>query len=713
MKLLPLILSILISSGSLVVKTGLYGQAVQNILADSLRKEALSEVGVAKISTQLELALLIFENENQEAKVLAQSALAGAQEIGDKVSQMRAYYIYGRILLDADDIAQSLIYYDSALYISNLIGDTEYKGEILFRKGVNYYNINDQVKALETYREALAACREADDFKVRGSIYSMMGTIYRVNGIYDRAIEYNIRASLNYEKANFEEGYAWINYLLGRIYADLNSSQKALGYFEESLRIYERIASLDGNENGVAICHEQIALQELNLGNYENARLSIDEVLNIHKRGGSKYGISSAYTIYGKIEYSAKNFPLAEDYLRKSLDLKEEIEDLKGFSVVYEFLGLCLVAKGQVNDGIQMIKQGLHQAELNNQRKIQLDINKKLAAIYLSANNQELANFYQNEVIEIQDELLFGAASIKMEQLQSFYEIEEKNSQILELEQENELNSLRIQKHRSTQILMIIGILLAVFIAVVIFLFNRRIEQNNLQLKKLNITKDKLFSIISHDLRGPVGTALGLSEVLLEKIEDKNGSDLKLYSHSLYNNLCETHDLMTNLLQWAQAQFKGIKSSPETLSMNHMANIALKPVANSAERKHIKITVDIDDKISVWADRSMLTAILRNLISNAIKFSNEHGTILIHAIQRNRRTEVCIEDNGIGMSSETLDKLFSLHSNSSTFGTAGEKGTGLGLILCKDFVEMQKGEIWVESTPNKGSSFFFTIPFRD
>ncbi len=713
MKIFLWILSILVLPGYFILPTAVYGQTSQDVIADSLRKELRSETGGEKIATQLELALHIFENENQEAKELAKTALGSAQEAGDRKLEMRSYFVLGRVFMAFDELELSQAYYDSALFISDLIGDIEYKGEILFRKGVNYYKNSDQVQALQTYSEALAACREVDDFKMQGSIYSMMGTLFRVNGMYDRAIEYNIKSRLNYKKANFEEGNAWVNYLLGRIYADLKSPQKALEYFKESIEIYEHIASQDGNNNGVAICLEQIAMQELLLGNHQEARSSIDKVMNIHTEGQSIYGISSAYIIYGKIEYSAGNFLLAENYFSKSLDLKKQIGDVLGFSVIYEYLGLCLVAKGQVNEGLKLIQQGLQQAELNQQRKIELDIHKRLSAIYLSINEPGQASFYQNEVIEIQNELLFGAASIKMEQLQAFYEIDEKTNQILELEKENEINSLRIQQQRTYQIFMVIGIFLAAIIALTIYLFSRKIQRNNQELNELNRTKDKLFSIISHDLKGPMGTTQGLSEVLLQKLETKNDSDFKEIFLSMHNNINETYDLLTNLLQWASAQIKGIKYSPETLALNDFAHKALKSIANQAEEKNIRMTVDMDKNIKVRADRYMLDAILRNLISNAIKFTNEDGNIVVQAIQKSRAIQVCIKDDGIGMSSDRLNKLFSLDTNTSTNGTKGERGTGLGLIVCKEFLDMHKGKIWVESVPDKGSSFCFTLPAMD
>jgi len=704
------IFSILFILAPFIFGSTAIANTVQQRKTDSLRLEIEERNGAEKITSQLELALLIFENSNQEAKELAKSALSSAKEIGDIDLQLRAFLVHGRVFMGSEELDLSQAYYDSALFLSDLIAEVEYKGEILFRQGVNQYKKGDQVKALETYAEALAACRETENFKIMGSVYSMMGTIFRINGMYDRAIEYNIKSALNYNKANYEEGNAWVNYLLGRIYTDINLPQRALDYFYESLRIYEQFASMDGNKNGVSICQEQIALQELRLGNHDKARSSIDIVLRIHTEGDSKYGISSAFTIFGKIEYSAGNYTLAEDYLRKSLDLKREIDDVMGYSANYEYLGLCQVATGQVEEGIITIKQGLQQAETNLQKKIQLDICKKLAEIYMSINELEKASFYQNEVIEIQNDLLFRAASVKMEQLQAFYEIDEQNSQILELEKENEISSLRIQQQRTFQVVMVIGILLALVLAIVIYLFNRKIQRSNQQLKELNITKDKLFSIISHDLQGPMGTTRGLSEVLLEKLDDKSDPDFKEILQSMHNNINETFDLLTNLLQWARTQIEGIRFNPEILTLHAIANKVLKSLSYQAQKKGIKLKVDIEEGVELKADANMLDAIVRNLISNAIKFTNEGGNIVISAIQKHDGTTICIKDDGIGMTSDTMKNLFSLDTNTSTHGTLGEKGTGLGLIVCKEFVGLHKGEIWVESNPNGGSTFCFTIP---
>ena len=221
---------------------------------DSLREKLSQTTGAEKISAQLDLALFIHEKNENEAFDLANAALESAVETGNKNLEMRAYYVLGRSYFANNNHALSETCYNRALGISNEIGENRFKGEILFRKGVIEHRSGESIQALDLFNEAVQVCRLSENYKSAGSAYSMMGTIFRLNGLYDRAIEYIIKSKLNYEKADFTEGDAWSAYLLGRIYADLKLSDKALEYFREALAKYQEMAAIDGKYNGVAIC---------------------------------------------------------------------------------------------------------------------------------------------------------------------------------------------------------------------------------------------------------------------------------------------------------------------------------------------------------------------------------------------------------------------------------------------------------------------------
>jgi signal transduction histidine kinase len=605
---------------------------------------------------------------------------------------------------------QSEACYDSALIISNSIDDKWYKGEILYYLGLNLYNKGKEMEALESYNQALQYSRLSQNFAIMGSTYSMMGNIYRVNGLYDRAIEYIIKSKLNYEKANFQEGYGWAAYLLGRIYADLKLEYKAREYFKEALQIYEQVAEKEGDKRGLAICYEQLGLLSLTAGNLREASRDIDNSLRIYSENGSKYGISNAYKNLGKIEYAKGNYTVAEEYLNKALARKQEIGDVGSLSEINQYLGLCYLSKGEKQKGFEYLQKGLDYAVKNNQRKVQFEIYGQIAKAYLHLNDLKRAFDAQQKQVDIQGELLSGAAKIKLEQLQSIYAIDEKNEQIAELEHLNAINTLEIKQHKITQIIAITAIVLAFLIAVSVYFFYRKIRRKNKALKEAIATKDRLFSIIAHDLRNPIGSSLGLSEFFVEEINNKNFEVAAHYAGLFQQSLNEAFALLNNLLDWSRSQLQQIKFAPRRVKLAGIVTETQELFGSTIQKKKLEFQVNIAEDTQVVADIDMLKTILRNLISNAIKYSEENNRIIIESKVVTKFIEIAVIDQGIGMSPEGLRSLFEFESNSSTPGTAGEKGTGLGLLLVKEFVEKHGGQIRAASTEGKGSTFSFTIP---
>lgn len=237
--------------------------------------------------------------------------------------------------------------------------------------------------------------------------------------------------------------------------------------------------------------------------------------------------------------------------------------------------------------------------------------------------------------------------------------------------------------------------------------------KNERQLKELNSTKDKLFSIIAHDLRSPFNNILGFTELLLENINVINISDTKKYLNIIYSSAGSTLNLLDNLLNWAKSQTGKIRFHPKKIIFSDIITDVLNLEKSIAKAKHITLKQYIPKNIEVFADENMLKIIVRNLISNAIKFTNKGGEISISATIKNDYAEIIIADNGIGISKEKCQHFFVTSSIKSTKGTENEKGSGLGLILCKEFIKKNGGEIWVESEEGKGSDFKFTLPVYD
>jgi PAS domain S-box-containing protein len=231
------------------------------------------------------------------------------------------------------------------------------------------------------------------------------------------------------------------------------------------------------------------------------------------------------------------------------------------------------------------------------------------------------------------------------------------------------------------------------------------------QLKELNSTKDKFFSLIAHDLISPFNIILGYSDMLAQSVNVKDYKEVEEFSQLIFNATKRTHSLLINLLDWSRLQTGRISFNPVVVNVFDVINEILGLSKNSASQKEIYINVDIKQGLIVIADQNMLNTVFRNLISNAIKYTPLNGLINISAFYNPKSEfEFSIRDTGVGIKSDDIDKIFSIDVNFSTTGTANETGTGLGLMLCKEFIERHKGKIWAESKINEGSNFRFTIP---
>jgi PAS domain S-box len=236
------------------------------------------------------------------------------------------------------------------------------------------------------------------------------------------------------------------------------------------------------------------------------------------------------------------------------------------------------------------------------------------------------------------------------------------------------------------------------------------LKENEKKLHQLNVDKDRFISILGHDLKNPFNNLLGFSEVLTAEINSLNSDEIKEIAGNINKSARITNNLLEDILMWARTQQGSIPFKPQNLSLSATCENILEILNPNAKAKNITISYSATEHITVFADGDMLKVVLRNLVSNAIKFTNKKGTININATQTDSNVTISISDNGIGIKPDNLVKLFDISEVLSTTGTAKETGTGLGLLICKEFVEKHGGKIWVESEVGKGSDFKFTLP---
>ncbi|MEI6347438.1 MAG: CHASE domain-containing protein [Bacteroidota bacterium] len=234
---------------------------------------------------------------------------------------------------------------------------------------------------------------------------------------------------------------------------------------------------------------------------------------------------------------------------------------------------------------------------------------------------------------------------------------------------------------------------------------------NHEELQKVNREKDKFFSIIAHDLRSPFNSFLGLTEIMVEELPSLSMNEISIYAQSMKSSATNLYRLLENLLQWSQIQRGLITFNIQTLKLLPVVQESIVMLIDSAKNKNIQISNSVSDGVFITADNNILQSVLRNIISNAIKFTPKGGSICLSAIlYDNHSIKISIVDTGIGMSSFMVEHLFMLDVQTNRSGTSGEPSTGLGLILCKEFIEKMGGRIWVESEVDKGSNFSFSLP---
>ncbi len=237
-----------------------------------------------------------------------------------------------------------------------------------------------------------------------------------------------------------------------------------------------------------------------------------------------------------------------------------------------------------------------------------------------------------------------------------------------------------------------------------------KLEKQRQQLTELNATKDKFFSIIAHDLRSPLSTIISFFDFLNSQLDDLDKEEMIGLIQNIHNSTNSLLKLLDNLLQWSSAQTGRIVCEPKKFDLAQVAKANIDFSRMNAERKKIKLFSEIKEKTFVFADENMITTVIRNLISNSLKFTKEEGSVSITAKDTGKFIEVSVIDTGVGIKKESIKKLFRIDVKHTTIGTFQEKGSGLGLILCKEFIENNGGKIRVESEPGKGTTIKFTLP---
>lgn len=409
----------------------------------------------------------------------------------------------------------------------------------------------------------------------------------------------------------------------------------------------------------------------------------------------------------GKLDYALK-------YLEMSIREAELINDraVKAYNKSIE--GLVYLRLHNLNKAIELFQASGEESKKLNLREVLKESYRGLAQGYSELGNYQLAFKNQQLYTNLKDSLLNWETTQQALVTRLRFEEEKREAKIAELELAN-------QHERNENLLhKVLFTIVLIFMAAVIILIvlnskqrakrnillkekNEEIANQNRQLKEANDIRDKIFSIIGHDLRSPLVSLAGLLRMVVRK--EISDDEFKIFAPKLYDLVTGTNETLENLLQWANAQMTGWSHNPSTLALHHHVSKCVNLFTETAKSKAISMTNHIDEQYQVVADPIQLELIIRNLIHNAIKFSSNGGSVKITSYRTDEFIELRVADNGTGMSTDHVENLFSGQSAKTSRGTQGERGTGLGLILCKEMVETNGGRIFVSSEEGKGSTF--------
>jgi signal transduction histidine kinase len=342
--------------------------------------------------------------------------------------------------------------------------------------------------------------------------------------------------------------------------------------------------------------------------------------------------------------------------------------------------------------------------------------------------NFDKALQYHKLHTKLNDTIFSREKQNRISEIQIKYETEKKEK---EIELLKEAHELKVKRQRTIIISIIIVIAMLLIVVGLIYnqfrlkkkntkilqekndqleKTNKKLKESEQNLRELNATKDKFFSIISHDLKNPFQALFGFAEAMYNNISQFNTEEIKEYSKAIYESSQNLYNLLENLLQWSRSQLGSIQLSPQKLDINDSLNDIINLLSINAEEKDIDLNNKLAEETTAFVDENVFSTVMRNLLNNSIKFTEKGGKVDIYSRLENSHVVISVSDTGQGISEENMDKLFRIDKNLSTKGTHNEPGTGLGLILCKELIEKSDGKIWVKSKEGKGSVFEFSLP---
>lgn len=565
--------------------------------------------------------------------------------------------------------------------------------------GAIYQHYKDDIHtAIDYYNLGLPIILQQDDSVELAYVYNNLGDAFYRIGNVSLAQDYAQRSNAIFDQIQNKRGIAYSYVNMGYFNRLQQDYTTAMDYFEKAIELRQSI----NDTVGIASANLEVARTLFLMEKTDSAMHYFRHSLEDHRKLGNKSYM--AYSLVG----------MGEVFLRKNQNDSAYICFTEGLRLARERknrsaqidcqLGIAnvLVNKGMLDEYEAILTEAM---EVARESEITANILKVYKArgefYYLHNDYQKASEFYRN----------YLAAYDSLYQASQFQTLTEIKDRFHIAEQLNELNE-DLEDRQKTQLFAIVFIAVLILFSVILIYRNKKIANLSHELAESNQAKDKIFSIISHDLVSPFHVLLGGSELLAESLEEKDLEGARNSAVLIQQTSEEAYRFISNLLAWSRSQRKSLKLNREDFELSPLIENVKNMFLNQAKLKNIKINFSAAEELKIYADKNLLQIVLVNLVNNAIKFTGENGSIDLSIEKGKNQVKVSVKDDGIGIAPDRINQLFAGDNNNSTLGTNLEKGTGLGLMLCKEFVELHGGEINVNSTEGKGSEFWFTIPMN-
>lgn len=651
----------------------------------------------------------------------------------------------------------ALDYGKNALQLAEKLKWNEKIADALRHIGIVYWQFGNFNMAMDFLQESNILFQRQGDQMGTARTLSNIGLIFWEQGHYEKALENYFQALRLMEKLNDNSGIAPVLNNIGLVYQLQGDYELATDFHLRSLEIKLEL----NDEKGASFSYNNLGIVKQEMGEYENALEYYHQALRIREAFGDKREIAQTLNNIGYLYLLKDRTDVALINLNRALALYSEVDDKGGIAQTYYYLGLVYRDMRRLPQAEGFFTSSLQIAQQIGHSKIVSDNYKQLAGIMAAKRDFRGAYNYQERYLQIRDSLFTQESQQRVREMQLLYDRERKESEIELLRKTNQINALNLQKQHIIRNFLVAGVVLVLISLFLLYnrvLFvtksnrqleaqkeeisqsnqkllylnktlleqkqkvdelNQKLNETNMRLTEseshlieTNFTKDKFFSIISHDLRNPFASIVSFSRILKRDINNLGKDELQELAKELDKSVIKINNLLENLLQWSRAQTGKINYHPEYVLAKDLVHDNLNLFTASTREKQIQISDAVDSELVIYADRNMTNTVFRNLLSNALKYSDEGTSIEIKSQRKGKMAYFTVKDQGVGMTPEQIGSLWNVNTIRTTYGTHDEKGSGLGLLLCKEFVEKQGGYISVRSEKGKGSEFIFCLPIQ-